>query len=116
MEKRLLVVNGHPDPRPERFCAALCDAYELGANASGWETQRLNVGSLALSGIASPPPGADLPADMTGALGNIHWSSQLAIVFPLWFEQPPAILRALFDRLSRSKPPLGSLAPSGERP
>jgi len=116
VEKRLLVVNGHPDPRPERFCAALCDAYELGANASGWETQRLNVGSLALSGTTLPKPGTELPMDMVGALSNVRWASELAIVFPLWFEQPPAILRAVFDQLSRSNPPLGSLGANCERP
>jgi len=105
VEKRLLVVNGHPDPRPERFCAALSDAYELGANTGGWETRRLDVGGLALSSVASPKPCNELPPDMMGALGDIHWSSQLAIVFPLWFDQPPAILRALFDQLSRSNSP-----------
>jgi len=30
-----LLVNGHPDPSPERFCSALCDAYEDGARKAG---------------------------------------------------------------------------------
>ena len=34
--RHILVVNGHPDPAPERFCAALCDAYEEGAVEAGW--------------------------------------------------------------------------------
>ena len=28
--KRILVINGHPDPAPEHLCAALADAYARG--------------------------------------------------------------------------------------
>ncbi len=27
MGKRILIINGHPDPSPERFCAALAEAH-----------------------------------------------------------------------------------------
>ena len=52
MSRNILVVNGHPDPRPERFCAALCDAYSAGAQAQGCATRRLDVGSLRIPAAA----------------------------------------------------------------
>ncbi|HWA60997.1 MAG TPA: hypothetical protein VG939_06460 [Caulobacteraceae bacterium] len=39
--RRILIVNGHPDPAPERLCAALASAYGEAARAAGRETRRL---------------------------------------------------------------------------
>ena len=102
--KNLLVINGHPDPRPERFCGALSHAYELGANAGGWETRRLNVGDLALSSIEAMSNGEGPDADVLNALGDIEWSNRMAIIFPLWFDQPPDTLRVLFEYIDGTIP------------
>jgi putative NADPH-quinone reductase len=91
----ILIVNGHPDPRPERFCAALCDAYQSGARSGGRNASRLDVGALAF--------GADsflCAEELDSALRKIRSASQLMIVFPLWLDQPPAILRSLFGHLA----------------
>jgi putative NADPH-quinone reductase len=96
--KRILVVNGHPDPRPERFCAALCAAYAQGARSAAWNVRELAVGAL-----ATPlRPGGKIPdceasADVTGALELMQWADRLAIVFPLWLGRPPAPLTQFFD-------------------
>jgi putative NADPH-quinone reductase len=102
--KNLLVINGHPDPRPERFCGALSDAYERGANTGGWKTRRLNVGDLALSSIEAMSNGEDPGADVQDTLGNMEWANRLAIIYPLWFDQPPDTLRVLFDYIEGTIP------------
>src|ERR1700678_1061239 len=84
-DHRVLVVNGHTDPRPERFCAALCDAYEGGARTAGWALRRLSVGSLVGK------------QDRELALAYIGWSTRLMVVCPLWLDQSPAPLRDLFE-------------------
>jgi putative NADPH-quinone reductase len=89
---RILVVNGHPDPRPARFCSALCDAYEEGARSAGWTVRRLTVGCL-----ASGPAGLRNGCSQETALEDIAWATQLFVVFPLWSDQPPPILRDLFQ-------------------
>ena len=91
--RRILVVNGHPDPRPERFCAALCEAYQDGAATGGWEVRRLDVGKLALG---KDPSMAHLNGDLDKALEALTWATQLLVVFPLWLEKPPPELAALF--------------------
>lgn len=98
--KRLAVINGHPDPRPERFCGALSEAYANGASAGGWQTRRVNVGELSLSSIAAIDRGEAARGDIAAALCDIEWANRLAIIYPLWFDRAPDGLRALFDRLS----------------
>jgi|GEM_PF-2000310 len=44
MNKRTLVILGHPDPGS--FCGAIADAYEAGAKAGGHQTERLDLGCL----------------------------------------------------------------------
>jgi putative NADPH-quinone reductase len=104
--RRILVVNGHPDPRPERFCAALCEAYQDGAAAGGWEVRRLDVGTLAF--------GNDhLNGDLDMACEAISWATQLLVVFPLWLEKPPPELCNLFEAYQRRQ--MAEALPAGER-
>jgi putative NADPH-quinone reductase len=99
MSRNVLVVNGHPDPRPERFCAALCDAYELGARQRGCATRRLDVGALQLSALAASE---DAPLDrLEEAYRLMRAADRLAIVYPLWADAPPAELKQLFDYVAR---------------
>jgi len=99
MSRNILVVNGHPDPRPERFCAALCDAYSKGAQARGCATRRLDVGALKIPAAAND----DLRAwdGVEAAYRLLRAADRLAIVYPLWANAPPAGLRQLFVYLSR---------------
>lgn len=99
--KRLLVINGHPDPRPERFCGALTSAYVRGASSAGWETRCFNAGDLALSSIEGMARGECPPSDICEVISDIEWANRLAIVFPLWFDKPPEALRAIFAHLER---------------
>lgn len=94
--KRLLVINGHPDPRPARFCGALTRAYEQGAASAGWHTRRVNIGDLPLSSIEAVSRGDAPGADVLDVHSDLDWANRLAIVFPLWFDKPPEALGAVF--------------------
>lgn len=83
---RVLVINGHPDPRPERFCAALCDAYEEGARLGGMDVRRLIAGTA---------------HDRDVAFDEIRMADRMVIVFPLWLDRAPALLVDLFREFSR---------------
>ncbi|MEI9993505.1 MAG: NAD(P)H-dependent oxidoreductase [Rhizomicrobium sp.] len=102
MNRSVLVVNGHPDPRPERFCAALCDAYERGARAAGNATRRLDVGALQLSALVlAEAPGSEPLDAMELAFRLVRAADQLAIFYPLWAGAPPPELHQLFDMVAR---------------
>lgn len=99
----VLIINGHPDPAIERFCAALGRAYERGAVAAGHEVRRLNLGALDFPLIRSadefntdgPPP------VIRAAQEDIRWAEHLVIVFPLWLGGLPALTKAFFEQAFR---------------
>lgn len=102
MARNILVVNGHPDPRPERFCAALCDAYAAGAQARGCATRRLDVGALQLAALSAAGDSDPEPWDaVEQAFRLVRAADRLAIVYPLWADGPPAELCQLFDYVAR---------------
>jgi putative NADPH-quinone reductase len=84
-DRRILVINGHPDPALERFCSALCDAYEEGARQAGWTVRRLTIGLLSNNGTGDK------------ALEDMGWATQLIVAYPLWLDQLPVSLRDLFE-------------------
>ena len=116
MSRNILVVNGHPDPRPERFCAALCDAYAAGARTRGCTTRRLDVGALKLSQIgAGKNPDAAPLSRLEQAFRLMRAADRLAIVYPLWSDGPPDELRQLFDYVARLRAHLEPAALAGTK-
>jgi len=98
--RRVLVVNGHPDPSPERFCAALCDSFSEGARAGGAEVKHLHALRV------------EHGASLTDAITTIAWATHLVVIFPLWLGGMPGALNALFRQNQQKS---GRIAPD-DRP
>jgi putative NADPH-quinone reductase len=102
MSKRILIILGHPDPRPERLCRALAEAYHAGANESGFEVAVIDVARLDFSSLKSrlewEAPIADTLRVPQEA---IAWAEHLVIIFPLWLGTMPALLKAFFEQVLR---------------
>ena len=94
---RVLVINGHPDPRPERYCAALCSEYASGGSDSGLQTEILTLGNIPSLATDYFPHNSP-PHDLLRAFDLIAWATQLAVVFPLWLDNPPLPVQQLFAR------------------
>lgn len=45
MGKRIVIIDGHPDSREERFIHALARAYQSGAESAGHEVRIISVGT-----------------------------------------------------------------------
>lgn len=89
--KNILVVDGHPDPAAARYCAALCEAYTLGARSAGLATRRLDIGALT-------------PLDDGRAakvFEHIWWADRVFVAFPMWLGGPPPALHLVFDEFAR---------------
>src|SRR5664279_1774288 len=102
VSKRILVINGHPDTRPERFCSALVDAYAEAAGKARHEVRRIDVGALSFPFLVrfedfqSPP---DNP-DVRKAQADIQWAEHLVFIHPLWLGAAPAMLKAFLERVA----------------
>ena len=53
MVLKILIINGHPDPSPDRFYSALAGAYAESAQSVGHELNRFDIGRLELPLLAS---------------------------------------------------------------
>jgi putative NADPH-quinone reductase len=103
MPKKVLVINGHPDPRPERFVHALADAYAEGAAAAGHEVRRIALGELdvPLLGRREDWEDAPVPPSLRDAVAAIEWADHIVIAYPLWLGDVPALLKAFLEQIGR---------------
>ena len=103
MGERLLVINGHPDPRPERLCAALAGAYGNGAATAGRIVRRIDVGELdfPLIRTADEFENGAVPPDIKKAQDAVREADHVAIVHPLWLGEQPALLKAFMEQVFR---------------
>jgi putative NADPH-quinone reductase len=103
MGKRILIINGHPDPALKNFCCALADAYGAGARSGNHELRRIDVGTLGLPLIhtAKEFEGASELDVVRTAQTDIAWCEHMVIVHPLWLGAAPAVLKGFFEQTLR---------------
>jgi len=85
------VVNGHPDLRPGRYCAALSSAYAEGARIAGHDVHIVNA-------AVAWRCGGDYAH---AAVKRIQTAEQLVFIYPLWFDRPPAFLNMFLEHCAR---------------
>jgi putative NADPH-quinone reductase len=100
---RIAVIDGHPDPAPERLCHALADAYAKGAVAGGHEVQRVAVAAMDLPLLRSEAEfhGDTVPEAARQTQEAIEWAEHLVLIYPLWLGTMPAALKALLEQSLR---------------
>jgi putative NADPH-quinone reductase len=97
--RRILVLDGHPDP--ESLVAALARAYAHGARASGAEVRELAVRDLTFEmnlqhGYRKR---TELEPDLLAAQDSLRWAEHLVVLHPVWWGACPALLKGFFDRV-----------------
>ena len=102
LPKRILVINGHPDTRPERFCSALVSAYVEAARRAGHEVRRIDVGALTFTLLVRYEDFQALPAEpaIHQAQEDIRWAEHLVFIHPLWLGAAPAMLKGFIERVA----------------
>ena len=103
MPRRILILIGHPDPAPDRFCRALAAAYREGAEAAGHAVQTLDLATLDIPLLRTQ---ADylhepVPDSLQPALDAIIKAEHLVVLFPLWLGTMPALLKAFLEQTLR---------------
>jgi putative NADPH-quinone reductase len=103
MGKRILIVQGHPDPAGGHLCHALADDYAASAAAAGHEVRRIEVAALELPLLRSKaefdhgtPPPAALESQRA-----ILWAAHVVLVYPLWLGTMPALLKGWLEQVLR---------------
>lgn len=102
MAKRIVIIQGHPDPEGGHLCHALADAYAAGAAEAGHAVETITPARLRLplletkaSFEAPPPPEV---ASVQAVLGA---ANHLVFLFPLWLGGMPAALKGFLEQVFR---------------
>jgi putative NADPH-quinone reductase len=103
MSKQILVINGHPDSDPARFCHALAAAYSEAAAAAGHTAQIMHIAQLnfpLLRTRADWENGTPAP-DILAAQQAITRAQHVVLVYPLWLGDMPALLTGFLEQVLR---------------
>lgn len=103
MQRRITIIQGHPDRSEDRFCRALAETYAGAAEAAGHEVRRIDVAALefpVLRSRAEYETGTP-PADITAAQEAIGRAEHMVLVYPLWLGTMPALLKAFLEQVFR---------------
>jgi len=101
--KRILIIDGHPDKRPERFIHALAHAYGDGARSAAHEVQTIALGVLdfPLLRQAEDFQSGVVPEAARACQESISWAEHVVILFPLWHGSLPALLKGFLEQVFR---------------
>lgn len=102
MAKHILVIDGHPDPAPERLVHALANAYASAAETGGHLVQVVRLCELDFPLLRSAKEFAARPLGMIGAQQeHFRWADHVVIFYPLWLGSMPALLKAYLEQVMR---------------
>ncbi|MDB6046792.1 MAG: flavodoxin family protein [Gammaproteobacteria bacterium] len=103
MPRRILIIDGHPDSRAERFVHALSKAYCEGARSAGHEVRSLMVSELEFPMLRTSEEfqAGSAPEIIHKSQEAVAWADHVVIVFPLWLGSMPALLKGFFEQLLR---------------
>jgi putative NADPH-quinone reductase len=103
MSKRILVIQGHPDPAATHLGHALAGAYADAASAAGHSVRWTGVAELDFPLLRSQHEweNAEVPLSLRQAQEDILWAEHLALFFPLWLGDMPALLKGFLEQVAR---------------
>lgn len=103
MQRNITIIQGHPDPSPQRFGRALAAAYAQGAVEGGHTVRVVDVASLEFPLLRNKAEweAGEAPPAIREAQGAIRWADHLVIVYPLWAGSMPALLKGFFEQAFR---------------
>jgi putative NADPH-quinone reductase len=114
MKRRIVILQGHPDPTGRHFGHALADAYAEAAAAEGHDVRRVEIARLDFPLLRTRAEwDGKLPPGLREAQTVIGWATHLVLFFPLWLGTMPALVKAFLEQILR---PGFATGISGERP
>ncbi|MDA0786038.1 MAG: NAD(P)H-dependent oxidoreductase [Proteobacteria bacterium] len=103
MPRRIVIIQGHPDPAAGRYGHALASAYEEGARDGGHELRIIDVAGLDFPLLRSEAEFNDgnPPDAIKAAQEDIAWANHLIVFYPLWLGTMPALLKGFLEQAIR---------------
>lgn len=103
MKNRILIIDGHPDPKGSHFVHELADFYRQGARERGHAVRVLRVGELRFPLLKNSRSyvSGKTPASIVAAQKSILWANHVVVLYPLWLGTLPAKLKGFLEQVLR---------------
>lgn len=103
MKRNILIIQGHPDPRGDRFGHALAAAYAEAARAAGHHINVLDIARLDFPLLRTKEDFEDgpVPDAIFAAQQTIGRADHLVFFYPLWLGDMPALLKGFLEQAFR---------------
>ena len=104
LNKRIAVIQGHPDPQGRHFCHAVADAYVMGAREAGHEAETIDVARLEFPLLRSREDfehGA-VPGAIREAQDVLRRADHIVLIYPVWNGALPALVNGFLEQTFRS--------------
>lgn len=101
--RRILIIQGHPDVTEDHLGHALAHAYAGAATAAGHQVRTATPAQLDFPLLRSQKEwefGA-LPQALQKAQDDIAWAQHVLLFFPLWMGDMPALLKGFLEQVAR---------------
>ncbi|QIK78678.1 NAD(P)H-dependent oxidoreductase [Sphingomonas piscis] len=100
---RILIIDGHPDPNMDHFVHAAASAYQEGAETAFHNVRRIDVARLNFPILRSQREWNDAPpvSDIREAQDALQWAEHVAIFYPMWLGDIPALLKGFLEQVAR---------------
>ncbi len=98
-----LIIYTHLNP--QSFTKAVAEQVEKVANNKGHHTKIIDLYADKFNPILEFPDiqysfmGGEAPSDVKKYQQDILWAEQITFVYPIWWEQMPAMLKGFIDRV-----------------
>ncbi|HSH43976.1 MAG TPA: NAD(P)H-dependent oxidoreductase [Arenicellales bacterium] len=99
----VVILDGHPDPAPERLCHALAEAYAEGAKSAGHGVEMVRVADLDIGFLRSAGDfnQGEVDEPVREIQRAIESASHIVLIYPLWLGSMPAMFKASLEHLFR---------------
>jgi len=103
MNKRIAIIQGHPDPAGHHLLNAMADAYAQGAVLADHQIRRIEVANLEFPLLRTQADfeKGELPPALVDPRDDMRWAEHWVFLFPLWHGTMPALLKAFLEHIFR---------------
>jgi putative NADPH-quinone reductase len=103
MPRRIVLIEGHPDPAGHHLLNAMADAYAEGAASAGHEVRRVTVAQLEFPLLRTQAEfeSGELPPALVQPREDMRWAEHWVFLFPLWHGTMPALLKGFLEHIFR---------------
>jgi putative NADPH-quinone reductase len=103
MNKRIALIQGHPDSDPKRFCRGLAASYLAGAQAGGHDVRRVEIADMDFPLLRTQHDytSGSTPEAIKVAQETLLWAEHWVIIYPLWAGDLPALTKGFFEQILR---------------